>query len=101
MKVEAEKLAGEALELWHGMDDPYSMDWMALWPLITIAFARKNIGRAVEFATGLLEDNQNPPPENLLAVVRRACEDWHNGVQEGAASALAEAIKIAEELHYI
>jgi len=100
-EAEAEKLAGEALELWHGMDDPYSMDWMALWPLITIAFARKNIGRAVEFATGLLEDNQNPPPEKLLAVVRRACEDWHNGVQGAAASALAEAIKIAEELHYI
>ena len=38
-EVEAEKLASEALELWHGMEDPYSMDWMALWPLIAIAFA--------------------------------------------------------------
>jgi tetratricopeptide (TPR) repeat protein len=100
-EVEAEKLASEALELWHGMEDPYGMDWMALWPLIAIAFARKDIGRAIELATGLLEDNQHPSPEKLSAVVRKSCEEWRNGVQEKAASALAEAIKIAEELHYI
>jgi len=100
-EVEAEKLASEALELWHGMENPYSMDWMALWPLIAIAFARKDIGRAIELATGLLEDNQHPPPERLSAVVRKACEEWQNGVQETAASGLAEAIKIAKELQYI
>jgi ATP/maltotriose-dependent transcriptional regulator MalT len=100
-EVAAEKLASEALELWHGMEDPYSMDWMALWPLIAIAFARKYIARAIEFATGLLEENQHPPPEKLSAVVRKACEEWQNGAQEQAASALAEAIKIAQELHYI
>ena len=98
---EAEELASEALKLWHGMDDPYSMDWMALWPLIAIAFARKDIARAIEFANGLLEENQHPPPEKLSAVVRKACEEWQNGVQEEAASGLAVAIKIAKELHYI
>jgi len=50
---------------------------------------------------GLLEKNQHPPPEKLSAVVRKACEEWQNGIQEEAASDLAEAIKIAEELHYI
>jgi hypothetical protein len=98
---EAEKLASEALELWHGMEDPYSMDWMALWPLIAIAFARKDIARAIEFANGLLEENQHPPPEKLLAIVRKAREEWQNGAREGAALALAEAIKIAKKLHYI
>ena len=77
------------------------MDWMALWPLITIAFARKNIGRAVELATGLLEENQHPAPEKLSAVVRKACEEWQNGGREEAASDVATAIKLAEELHYI
>src|SRR5437764_584682 len=98
---EAEELASEALKLWHGMDDPYSMDWMALWPLIAITFARRDIARAIEFANGLLEENQHPPPEKLSAVVRKACEEWQNGVQEEAASGLAVAIKIAKELHYI
>ena len=100
-EVEAEKFAREALELWHGMDDPYSMDWMALWPLIAIGFARKDIAGAIKFANGLLQENQHPPPENLLAAVRNACEEWQNGVQEKAVSGLAEAIKIARELHYI
>jgi hypothetical protein len=100
-EVEAEKFAREALELWHGMDDPYSMDWMALWPLIAIAFARKDIGGAIELAAGLLEENQHPPPEKLAAVVRKACEEWQNGIQDEAASGLAEAIKIAQELRYI
>ena len=99
--VEAEKLAGEALELWHGMDDPYSMDWMALWPLIAIAFARKDISRAVKLAAGLLEENQHPPPEELSSVVREVCEKWQNVGEEEVACNLAEAIKIAEELHYI
>jgi hypothetical protein len=100
-EVEAEKLASEALNLWHAMEDPYSMDWMALWPLIAITFARRDVARAIEFANGLLEENQHPPPEKLTAVVRRACEEWQNGVQEKAASSLAEAIKIAKEFHYI
>ena len=100
-EVEAEKLGTEALELWHEMEDPYGMDWMALWPLIDMAFARKDIGRAVDLATGLLQDNQHPPPENLSAAVRKACKEWQNGVEQEAASDLAEAIKIAEELHYI
>ena len=100
-EVEAERLAREALESWHGMEDPYGMDWMALWPLIAMAFAGKDIEVAVELATGLLKDNQHPPPEKLSAVVRKTCEQWQNGVQEGAASDLARAIKIAEELRYI
>ena len=53
------------------------------------------------FVNGLLEENQHPPPEKLSAVVRKACEEWQNGAREEAASDLAEAIKIAEELHYI
>ena len=44
-EVEAEKLATEALELWHGMDDPYGFDWMALWPLIAIALLGKILQR--------------------------------------------------------
>jgi hypothetical protein len=100
-EMEAEKLATEALELWHGMEDPYSMDWMALWPLIAIAFARKDIAGAIKFANGLLQENQHPPPKDLLAGVRKACEEWQNGVQEKAALGLADAIKIAKELHYI
>jgi hypothetical protein len=55
-EVEAEKLATEALELWHGMDDPYGFDWMALWPLIAIALHRQDSSAAIGFARGLLAE---------------------------------------------
>ena len=44
--AEAEVLAQEALNLWHGMEDPYSCDWMALWPVIAIALKRDDIAQA-------------------------------------------------------
>ncbi|PYL86829.1 MAG: hypothetical protein DMF16_11215, partial [Verrucomicrobia bacterium] len=56
--AEAENLATEALKLWHGMDDPYGFDWMALWPLIAIALHRQNSDAAIAFARGLLAENQ-------------------------------------------
>ena len=72
---EAEKLATEALELWHGMDDPYGFDWMALWPLIAIALHRQDSSAAIGFARGLLAENQHPLPETLLNAVQKACDD--------------------------
>jgi len=51
--AEAEKLATEALDLWHRMDDPYGFDWMELWPLIAIALHRQDSSAAIGFAHGL------------------------------------------------
>ena len=98
---EAEKLATEALELWHGMEDPYGFDWMALWPLIAIALHRKDSSAAIGFARGLLAENQHPLPETLLNPIRKACDEGQNGVQENATSDLASAIGLARELRYL
>jgi class 3 adenylate cyclase/energy-coupling factor transporter ATP-binding protein EcfA2 len=99
--AQAEKLATEALEAWHGMEDPYSVDWMALWPLIAITFAQKDIFRAIEFARGLLDENQHPLPEKLLNAIRKACDQWQNGAQEDATFQLASAMGLARELRYL
>jgi hypothetical protein len=98
---EAEKLASEALELWHGMDDPYGFDWMALCPLIAIALNRQNSGAAIGFAQGLLAENQHPLPEKLLNPIRKACDEWQIGAQENATADLACAMKVARELSYL
>ena len=98
---EAERLASEALELWHGMDDPYGFDWMALCPLIAIALHRQNSGAAIGFARGLLAENQHPLPEKLLNPIRKACDEWQNGAQEIATADLASAMKVARELSYL
>jgi len=98
---EAEKLASEALELWHGMDDPYGFDWMALCPLIAIALSRNDSSAAIGFARGLLAENQHPLPEKLLNPIRKACDEWQIGAQENAAAELASALKMARELSYL
>jgi eukaryotic-like serine/threonine-protein kinase len=99
--AEAEKLATEALELWHGMDDPYGFDWMALWPLIAIALHRQDISAAIGFARGLLAENQHPLPEKLLNMIRKACDEWQNSGQENATANLASAMSLARELSYL
>ena len=99
--AEAEKFATEALELWHGMDDPYGLDWMALWPLIAISLHRQNSSAAIGFARGLLAENQHPLPEKLLNAIRQACDEWQNGAQEDATAELASAMGVARELRYL
>jgi class 3 adenylate cyclase/predicted ATPase len=99
--AEAEKLATEALELWHGMDDPYGFDWMALWPLIAIALHRQDISAAIGFARGLLAENQHPLPEKLLNMIRKACDEWQKSGQENATANLASAMSLARELSYL
>ena len=99
--AEAENLATEALKLWHGMDDPYGFDWMALWPLIAIALHRQNSDAAIAFARGLLAENQHPLPEKLLNPIRKACDEWQNGAQEIATADLASAMSVARELSYL
>jgi len=98
---EAEELASKALELWHGMDDPYGFDWMALCPLIAIALYRQNSGAAMGFARGLLAENQHPLPEKLLNAIRKACDEWQIGAQENATADLASAMNVARELSYL
>ncbi len=99
--AEAEKLATEALELWHGMGDPYGFDWIALWPLIAIALHRQDSSAAIGFARGMLAENQHPLPETLLNAIRKACDEWQYGAQENAAADLVSAVCLAQELSYL
>ena len=64
--AEAEKIATKALDLWHGMDDPYGFDWMALWPLIAIALHRQDSSAAIGFAHGLLVEKSTSIAGNAV-----------------------------------
>jgi len=74
---------------------------MALWPLISIALHRQDNSAAIGFARALLAENQDPLPETLLNAIRKACDEWQNGLQENAAADLASAMGIARELSYL
>ena len=91
----AEKLGSEALKLWHGMDDPYGFDWMALFPLMALAMERKETERALDHAAGLLGENQHPLPEELTLAVRTALDSAQT------TAALEQVLAVARRLNYL
>jgi hypothetical protein len=94
--IETEKFAFEALRLWHGMEDPYSFDWTALWPLIALALSRDDVACGIDYARGLLTENQHPLPETLTAATQKAIESWENNQPAKARLDLGLALQIAE-----
>jgi hypothetical protein len=98
--IEAELLAEKALQLWHGMDDPYGFDWMALWPLVAITISQNDLVRAIGFVRGLVDERQHPLPDQLSVPIRSALAEWQNGSSD-AASHIAAAVKLATEWNYL
>ena len=98
---DCEKLGNEALELWHGMDDPYSFDWMALWPLIATTLARNDTNSAVKLADGLFSDRQHPIDEEVMSATKHAIDSWRKGEATLAESQMKEALNVAERHYYI
>ena len=98
---DCEKLGNEALELWHGMDDPYSFDWMALWPLIAAALARKQIDRAVKYAEGLFSENQHPIDDEVMSATQAAIDSWKRGDATLATTQMQNALRVADRHHYV
>jgi hypothetical protein len=96
--TEAEKSAREALNLWHGMEDPYGFDWMALWPLIDIAFSQNKMSEAIEAARALFNPNQHPLPPELTAMTKKAIDHWQGNEHETARTDLARALQTAREI---
>ncbi len=100
-RANVERRGREALKLWHGMDDPYGFDWMALWPLIAAALAEHQTAHAVELALGLFAETQHPLPEELMSATREAIELWKRGDATGSQLQMEKALQIAEHHRYI
>jgi hypothetical protein len=96
--TETEKLGSEALRLWHGMEDPYSFDWMALWPLIAVAFSRSDVACAIDYTRALLVEDQHPLPERLASITQKAIESWQTSQPEKARTDLERAMQMAQEV---
>jgi class 3 adenylate cyclase/tetratricopeptide (TPR) repeat protein len=98
---ECKSLGHEALGLWHGMDDPYSMDWIALWPLIATAITREQTADAIDLAQGLFRDGQHLIEQEVMSATKRAIESWGHGDRTGSESQLRSALQIAEHFRYL
>jgi hypothetical protein len=98
---DCEQFGQEALDLWHGMEDPFSIDWIALWPLIATALARTQTNRAISLAEGLFSDSQHPTDEEVMSATKQAIELWKKGDAVLAESQMQHALETAERHQYI
>ncbi|MEP6602557.1 MAG: adenylate/guanylate cyclase domain-containing protein [Spartobacteria bacterium] len=96
--AEAETLGRAALELWHGMEDPYSLDWLAVWPLIATALKRGDISGAISDARTLLDEEQYPLPDKVTALLRQAIVHWEKKQSDSARADLQSALEAAHQI---
>jgi len=79
----------------------YPFQWLALYPLISVALAHDRIPEAVEYARALLEPTQQALPDPLKRVLEEAIKTWKRGEPEAARTHLERAIELAQEMGYL
>jgi hypothetical protein len=99
--TDAESLGREALKLWHGMEDPYGLDWLALLPLIAVALVDNKLENAIEFARDLFAENQHPLPEELGEAARNAIGISSEQDREEARTSVQHLLLVAEKVGYL
>jgi len=98
---EAEREGSAALEELGSLPIPYPFHWLALWPLLAAALARKDTERAVAHARALLPAPQQPPPRKLASLLTSGIEAWDQGRREAATRDLRAATEAARDLAYL
>ena len=99
-RTDAESLGREALKLWHGMEDPYGLDWLALLPLIAVA-PESNLEHAIELTRGLFAENQHPLPEDLAKAAEAVIEISAGQDREKTRTAVQHLLLVAERAGYL
>ncbi len=78
-----------------------SFEWVGVWPLIGVVLAQEKIAEAMNYVHMLLDPTQQPPPEQLNALLAPALRAWDAGQQEEAYGLLQQAVPIAEQMGYL
>lgn len=99
--VEAEAYGRASLEDRQGQRRANAFQWGGLWPLMGVALAQEKLTEALDRAHMLLDPTQQPPPEQLGALLEAALQAWDAGQQEEALALLQQAAHIAEEMGYL
>jgi hypothetical protein len=98
---DVEKFGEEALALWHGMEDPLSIDWIALWPLIAAAAEQGSLPKAIDQMRGLFAEGQYPLADEVMADCRAAIDCAKRDDQEALRRCLDRALETARRFHYL
>ncbi len=93
--------AHAALDMWEGLPARYLFDWMALWPLLAMALASRQMEQAAEYARQMLSPSQQPLREPTGTLVDSAIHAWDNGQPAETEELLCRAVRAAEDLGYL
>jgi tetratricopeptide (TPR) repeat protein len=75
--------------------------WTAVWPLIGVTLANRNLPEAVRLARTLTDPSQAGMPDELEKSINDACSAWDNGEVDLAAEKMNQALDVAGMYHYI
>jgi class 3 adenylate cyclase/tetratricopeptide (TPR) repeat protein/DNA-binding XRE family transcriptional regulator len=93
--------AQAALEKWGKLPVRYWFDWMALWPLLAMTLACKQMEQAAEYARRMLPPPQQPLQEPVRTLVDSAVHAWDNGEPAETEELLRRAVRAAAYLGYL
>ena len=94
-------LADEAAFLWrNALGSLTFCKWLYLWPLVALHLDGRNVALAVTAGREMLHPSQQRFPDGLEQILTSACAAWDNGNAGTAGVKLAEALRVAYELHY-
>ncbi len=102
----ARLLGQTALELfeqwtqWYG-HTIYPFQWAALWPLIAIALAGREISRAIDHARALLAPSQQRLPDDLTVLLEKTLQAWEQNQPEAAQDYLHQSVELAQFMGYL
>jgi hypothetical protein len=98
---DATSLGDEALALWHGMEDPYGVDWQAILPLTAVALEQRRISEAIAYVRGLFRDTQHPLPAELASAAKKAIATFDAGQVDAASARLDDVTQVARKITYL
>ena len=89
------------MALWHGMEDPYGVDWQALLPLIAVAVAQDRAGEAITYVRGLFGENQHPVPPALAAAATVVISSSESQNAAATKTNLEYLLAVAKQIAYL
>jgi tetratricopeptide (TPR) repeat protein len=93
--------AQAALRTWEGLPVRYFYDWMALWPLVSMALTSGHVEQAVRYVRGMLPSPQQRLREPLQPMIEDAVRAWDLGQPAEAEDLLRRATRAAGDLGYL
>jgi hypothetical protein len=98
----AEREANIAWELWSDLHPIYRLiRWVPLWPRIAVSLSQQRLHDAFADVAQLLEEENQPVPDELRQALESAMRAWIEGDAATARSTLTAATPLAARYGYV